>query len=156
MFSRISECHANSDGTYATMGCYKENYKEKGNTWISCSFSAADEEQGREILHCHWQIWVKEINQTVQNCLFHEDTTIRVRARKTFCKQVNNVITASYGAELCITHNCLNENNDVVCKQKTVQNIFQEQDPSIFRCARHKELCTEIKEDLCHAPTVGK
>ena len=38
LFSRISECHANSDGMYATMGCYKENYKGKGNTWNSCSF----------------------------------------------------------------------------------------------------------------------
>ncbi len=55
------------------------------------------------------------------------------------------MLTASYGAELCITHNCLNENYDVVHKQEMVQNIFQEQDPSTFQ-----------KEDLCHALTVGK
>jgi hypothetical protein len=95
-------------------------------------FSAADEEQDRKTLHCHWQIWVTEINQTVQNCLFHEDITRRVRARKTFCKQINNVITASYGAELCITHDCLNEKSNVVCKHEMVQNLFQEQDPCIF------------------------
>jgi hypothetical protein len=46
---------------------------------------------------------------------------------KTFCKQINNITTASYGAELCITHNCLNENNDVLCKHEMVQNLFQEQ-----------------------------
>ncbi len=46
------------------------------------------------------------------------------RARKTFCKQIDSVITASYGEELCITHHCQNENNDVVCKQEMVQNIF--------------------------------
>jgi hypothetical protein len=77
-------------------------------------------------LHCHWQIWVTEINLTVQNCLFHEDITIRDRARKTFFQQIDNVITASYGAELCITQNCLNENNDVVSKHDMVQNLFEE------------------------------
>jgi hypothetical protein len=34
------------------------------------AFSAADEEQGRKTLHCHWQIWVTAINQKVQNCCF--------------------------------------------------------------------------------------
>ncbi len=83
-------------------------------------------------LHCHWQIWVTEINQTVQNYLFHEDITIKDRARKKFCKQIDNVISASYGAELCITHNCLNVDIDVVCKHEMVQNLFQEQYPCIF------------------------
>jgi hypothetical protein len=49
------------------------------------AFSSADEEQGRKTLHCHWQVWVTRINQTVQNCLFHEDITIRDKERKTFC-----------------------------------------------------------------------
>ncbi len=80
--------------------------------------------------------------------MFHEDSTITDRTWKTFCKQIANVITASYGAELCITHNCLNENNDVVCKHKMVQNLFQEQDPCIFQCACHKELSTEIQGRL--------
>ncbi len=123
----------------------KNTTKGKGILGTVVAFSAADEEQGRKTLHHHWQVWVKEINQTVKNCLFHEDITIRDRARKTFCEQIDSVITASCGEELCITRNCLNENNDVVCKQEMVQNIFQEQDPCTFRRARHKELCTEIK-----------
>ncbi len=104
----------------------------KGILGTVVAFSAADEEQGRKTLHRHWQIWVKEINQTVRNCLFHENVTIRDEARKTFCNQMDNVITVSYGEELCITHNCSNENNEVMFKQDTVQNIFQEQDPSTF------------------------
>ncbi len=80
--------------------------------------------------------------------MFHEDITIRDRARKTFCKQIDSVITASYGEELCITHNYLNENNDVVCKQEMVQNIFQEQDTCTFQRAP--------RDDLCHALTVEK
>ncbi len=30
------------------------------------AFAAADEEQGQKTLHRHWQIWVKEINQSVK------------------------------------------------------------------------------------------
>ena len=62
----------------------------KGILGTGVAFSAADEEQGRKTLHQHWQIWVKEINQTVRNCLFHEDVTIRDEARKTFCNQIYN------------------------------------------------------------------
>jgi hypothetical protein len=45
------------------------------------AFSAADEEQGKKTLHRHWQIWVKEIDQTLRNCLFHEDVSVRNTAR---------------------------------------------------------------------------
>ncbi len=72
----------------------KKTTKGKGILGSFVAFFAADEEQGRKTLHRHWQIWVKEINQTVKNCLFHEDITIRDRARKTFCKQIDSVITA--------------------------------------------------------------
>ena len=48
----------------------KKTTKGKGILGTVVAFSAADEEQGRKTLHCHWQIWVKEINQTVQNCFF--------------------------------------------------------------------------------------
>ncbi len=126
----------------------KKTSRGKGILETVVAFSAGDEEQGRKTLHCHWQIWVKEINQTVWNCLFHEDITIRDKARKTFCKQIDNFITASYGEEICITRNCLNENKDVVHKQDTVQNMFQKQDLATFQRACHKELCTEIQGGL--------
>ncbi len=77
----------------------KKTSNGKGILGTVVAFSAADEEQGRKTLHCHWQIWVKEINQTVWNCLFYEDITIKDKARKTLCKQINNVIIASYGEE---------------------------------------------------------
>jgi hypothetical protein len=77
----------------------KKTSNGKGILGTVVAFSAADEEQGRKTLHRHWQIWVKEINQTLQNCLFHKDVTIRDMARKTFCKQIDNGITASYGSE---------------------------------------------------------
>jgi hypothetical protein len=81
----------------------------KGILGTVLAFFTADEEQGRKTLHCHWQIWVKEINKTLHICLFHEDDTIRDIARKTFWKQIDNVITAGYGSEFCITHKCVNK-----------------------------------------------
>ncbi len=88
--------------------------------------------------------------------MFYEDITIRDKARKTFCNQINNVITACYGEELCITHNCLTENNEVVRKQDTVQNMFQEQNLSTFQRAHHKEICTEIQGGLMSCSDCGK
>ena len=41
------------------------------------AFAAADEEQGQKTLHRHWQIWVKEINQSVKNALFDNDNETR-------------------------------------------------------------------------------
>ncbi len=48
----------------------KKITKGKGLLGTVVAFFAADEEQGRKTLNHHWQIWVKEITQTVQNCLF--------------------------------------------------------------------------------------
>jgi hypothetical protein len=109
------------------------------------AFSAADEEQGRKTLHRHWQIWVKEIDQTLQNCLFHEDMTVRNSARTIFCKHIDSIITTSYGSEFCITHKCHHKNNDIVSKHDTPDKLFQEQNTSIFCHERHKELCTDIQ-----------
>jgi hypothetical protein len=67
----------------------KQTSKGKGILSTVVAFSAADEEQDRKTLHQHWQIWVTEINQTLQNCWFHEDITKRNIARKKFCKQID-------------------------------------------------------------------
>jgi hypothetical protein len=45
------------------------------------AFAGADEEQDHKTLHQHWQIWVKEINQTVRDSLFHKDTKAKTDAQ---------------------------------------------------------------------------
>jgi hypothetical protein len=117
----------------------KKTSKGKGILGTVLAFFAADEEQGRKTLHRHWQIWVQENIETLPNCLFHEDDTIRGIARKTFWKQIDNVITAGYGSEYRITHKCVSKKNDLVDKQDMAEVLFQEQDPYIFRHAHHKE-----------------
>ncbi len=54
-----------------------QSSKGKGILGTVFLFSGADEEQGRKTLHQHWQIWVQELNQTLQDCLFDTDTTKR-------------------------------------------------------------------------------
>ncbi len=110
----------------------KNTSKGKGILGTVLAFFTADEEQGRKTLHRHWQIWVKQIDETLCNCSFHEDDTIRDSARKTFCKQIDNIITAGYGSEFHITHKCVNEKNDLFNKQDMAEVLFQEQDPYIF------------------------
>jgi hypothetical protein len=46
------------------------------------AFAGADEEQGRKTLHRHWQIWVKELSQTLRNSLFHKNVEIKDKARR--------------------------------------------------------------------------
>ncbi len=41
-----------------------QSSKGKGILGMVLAFSGADEEQGDETLHWHWQIWVQELNQT--------------------------------------------------------------------------------------------
>ncbi len=94
----------------------KKISKGKGILGTVLAFFAADEEQGRKTLHPHWQIWVKEIDETLRNSWFHEDVTARDIARKTFCKHIDNVITASYGSEFRVTHKCIKESNDFINK----------------------------------------
>ncbi len=107
----------------------KRSSKRKGILGTVLAFFAAEEEQGRKTLHHHWQIWVKEIDETLRNCLFHEDNTARDIARTTFCKHIDNVITASYGSEFCITHKCVKESNYFISKQDIAEVLFQKRDP---------------------------
>jgi hypothetical protein len=55
--------------------------KGKGILGTVLALSARDEKQGRKTLHCHWQTWVQEIDQTLRNRLFHEDIGVRNTAR---------------------------------------------------------------------------
>jgi hypothetical protein len=54
-----------------------QSSKGKGILGTVLAFLGADEEQGRKTLHRHWQIWVQELNQTLQDCLFDTDATKR-------------------------------------------------------------------------------
>ena len=99
------------------------------------AYFGGDEEQGRKTLHQHWQIWIEEINQMLRNALFDNDFNTRKKARKTFIEIVDSTISASYGTQLFITHNCIGDNNQQTTKSDTLENIFKEKEPDCFRQA---------------------
>jgi hypothetical protein len=45
----------------------KQTSKGKGILGTVLAFSAADEEQGRNTFHSHWQTWFQEFDQTLRN-----------------------------------------------------------------------------------------
>ena len=59
-----------------------QSSRGKGILGTVLAFFGADEEQGRKTLHRHWQIWVQELNQTLQDCLFDTVAAKRKDARK--------------------------------------------------------------------------
>jgi len=112
----------------------------------------ADEEQGHKTLHQHWQIWVQELNQTLRDCLFETDATKRKNARKTFCQNIDNVISANYGPDLNIIHKCIDGNENEQLKVDIPENLFSEKDPTFLRRARHKELYDEVRGGIMFCP----
>ena len=133
----------------------KQKAKRRGILGTVLGYAPADEEQGRKTLHRHWQIWVKELNQDVRDALFLKDDDKREKARSGFCRHIDAVMSASYGPDLTVTHTCEGTGEKVV-KTDLVQNIFQDRDPQIFRNARHKNLCHEIKGKLMECKDCGK
>ena len=100
-----------------------------GTVW---AFAGTDKEQGRKTPHRHWQIWVEEINQSLQNALFDKDSNTRNKARQTFQEHIDNLISTSYGPQFCVTHKCKDGNNQETMKNDIPKNIYQEKDPSCF------------------------
>jgi hypothetical protein len=110
--------------------------RAKGILGTVLAFAGVDKEQGRKTLHWHWQIWVEEINQALRDC-FHKDTTTRNEAWNTFCKHIDNVLSASYGPDLYITHSCIDENQNEELKTNIANNQIKEKEPCYFWGARH-------------------
>ena len=120
------------------------------------AFFGADEEQGRKTLHRHWQIWTKEMNQTLRNSLFDNDLNKRKEARITFTKLVDSFISVGYGSQFTVTHNCMNDNNQETTIVDTPENIFKENEPGCFRDARHKESCNDVNGNVMFCQSCNK
>ncbi len=56
--------------------------KGKGILRTVLAFAGADKEQGRKTLHQHWQIWVKELSQTLRNLLFHKKCRNKTQSKE--------------------------------------------------------------------------
>ncbi len=65
---------------HAEMGYQIQIFNWKGILGTVRAFAGANEEQGRKTLHRHWQIWVEDMNQSLQNALFDKDNNTRNKA----------------------------------------------------------------------------
>jgi len=146
----------------------KQTAKGVGIVGTTLAFAPADEEQGRLTLHSHWQIWTKELNQDVRDMLFDNDEEKRSKARQFFCAHIDEIMSATYGTEIKVTHKChegdVKTDTPVECTQgdteivKTdlVENIFRERKPRIIRNARHKKLSIDVKGEVLECPVCNE
>ena len=63
-----------------------------------------------------------------------------------------NVISASYGLDLTLTHRCTDRGKNEQLKIGIADNLFREKDATHFRRARHKELYDEVKGGIMYCP----
>lgn len=121
-------------------------------------FAPADEEQGRLTLHRHWQLWTKEIDQTLRRNLFHKDPNIRKETRSAFYAYIDNVMSASFDEDLVITHHCEDLPDSVtrIISDSPCGQVCQISD-QVVRDARCKELSRALDGQIlqckkCDAP----
>ena len=118
------------------------------------AFELADKEQGRNTLHRHWQIWVKEPNKNLKDQLFDKDPSVKDEVRCKCCEHFDNGMSTSYGKDLKFMHKCKNKGTEKVATD-FADNIYQDRDSLIFPNARHKDLCYEIKGKVMQCKDCG-
>ena len=131
-----------------------QSSKGKGILGTVIAFAGADEEQGRKTLHRHWQIWVKEIDQNIRDCLFHKDDKTRLEARDTFIKHIDDVLSADYGSDLYISHRCVQKDKNEELKIDIADNLLKEKKKLILDVRGTKNCPTKLREILCIALNV--
>ena len=121
------------------------------------AFAPADEEQQRFTLHRHWQLWVKEIDQSLRKDLFHDNKTIRDKVRSQFYDYIDKVMSASYGNELELKHYCKDslENMSLPDSNDEHGQICQLSD-QIIRDARCKELSRTYEGQILQCDKCNK
>ena len=133
-----------------------QSTKGKGILGTVIAFAGADEEQGRKTLHRHWQIWVKEIDQNIRDCLFHKDDKTRLEARDTFIKHIDDVLSADYGSDLYISHRCVRKDKNEESKIEIADDMLKEKKEVDFRRARHKELYDKVLGNIMYCAECDK
>ena len=114
----------------------------KGTIGTVVVFAPADEEQGRKILHSHWQIRRAQLSQSLRNDLFSQSPIFRKRAREKFFKLFYNFMHSNYGPDFDVTHRCIQDRTGNTSAQTPAQQRsnchFEYYYLQVFRNARHK------------------
>jgi len=127
----------------------KQKPKGKGIVGTVLSFAPADEEQGRKTLHSHWQIWMEELSQELRDAIFDRDTERRFGARHEFLRLVDSLMSASFGNDFEVRHDCepsiIDEINTQCEEKKTSDDHFVDREEQVFRNARNKHQCRDLE-----------
>ena len=131
----------------------QENHKSKGTGIFgqTDTYGSAFEEQGKETLHMHMMIWVKNYNLFFN--FFLKDGTIDETMRASLLHYVNMVMCSSYElwSDDIIKHDMIQGNDDSKCS-----GTVTEVDPQTIRDSRSKDLSHDIKGKLLICSDCGK
>ncbi len=58
--------------------------------------------------------------------MFHKDDKTRLEARDSFLKHIDNVISADYGSDLCISHRCVHKDKNEELIIDIADNLLKE------------------------------
>ena len=127
------------------------NQKSKGKGILGSllAFAAANEEQGRNTLHSHWQIWTKELNSDIRDALFDNDPQVKYKARRKFMQIIDQIASANLGDDFEVSHDCqaafTYKSEHPESLESTSDNHFVDREDQIFRDARNKILAPQLK-----------
>jgi hypothetical protein len=110
----------------------------------------ADEEQGRNTLHAHFLIWIKNFSK-IRDALFHSDPIQQEAARNDIKKYVDYVFCSDYGysPSLPVIHEGCE-------KCLPVCDLFEEvDDKQEMRDARNKNFCHDIEGKILKCKFCG-
>ena len=103
----------------------KQRATQKGVLGTVLAFMIAHEEQGRYMLHSHWQLFLKELLMELRNLLFSSNVEEKEKARKVLLAHVDKVMDSSYDVKLvkACPHGCKQENNGASVQVENVPDI---------------------------------
>ena len=87
--------------------------------------------------------------------MFHKDNTTRIEARSIFLAHIDNVISASYGPDLYISHRCVNKDQNEELKIDIADNVLKDKKNVTLDVQGTKNCATKLKETLCTVLSVA-
>ena len=102
-------------------------------------------------------MWIENINQELRDNLFSKKKGVRDDACLKFCSYIDEVMSASYGKQLVVTHRCkgLLDSLNRLHREKD-DGIFVEMPAQTLRNARNQEHSRLIKGEIICCSKCGK
>ena len=115
----------------------EDGFGREGLFGVPIAYGRADEEQGRNTLHAHLQIWIENFNK-LRKLLFHEDVETRLAAKEEMIRYIDKVMSASYGLEVSCVHRCCEESS----------STLRGRAPQVIRDCRHSEHSVDMEGEV--------